>query len=153
MTVCKVRALRFAKLVDPPLHEINRAAKRGGTIANIDLGEYGVLNDYGTLDHVRVPEPMMKNLGVGGVADHSDADVIEAVQDSTHTATVVEEPREVEAERENLEQEGDQRRLPAKRPQTPTLMHQFGSFTLYAGVAVGVGLALNALLGSGNRAI
>lgn len=152
MTVCKVPADRFAKLVDPPLYEINRLARQGETVANVDLGEYGVLNSYGTLDHVRIPEPMMENLGVGGISKTTAAEGFEAGRESIASVEVDGEPAEVEVERENADSGEDERPLPAKRPQKP-LLHQFGTFTLYAGVAVGVGLALNALLGSGNHVV
>ena len=150
MTVCKVPAKRFAKLVDPPLHEINRAARTGGTVANIDLGEYGVLNEYQTLDHVRVPEPLMDNLGVGGVADHDDADVIEAVQVSSGTSAKVDGERVPVEAREN-DGEGDQ--LPVRKPRRRDMASEFGQFALYTGVAVGVSLALTQLFGGGDRAL
>lgn len=153
MTVCKVPADRFAKLVDPPLYEINRLAREGKTVANVDLGEYGVLNSYGTLDHVRIPEPMMENLGVGGASKTTAAEGFEAGRESIASVQVDGEPAEVEVERENPDDEENGHLLPAKRPQKSTLMHQFGAFALYAGAAVGVGLALNALLGSGNRPV
>jgi len=157
MTVCKVPAKRFAKLVDPPLHKINQAARSGGTVANIDLGEYGVLNEYQTLDHVRVPEPLMDNLGVGGVADHDDADVIEAVQVSSGTSAEVDgEPVPVEA-RENpvkaQENEGEGDQLPVRKPRRRDTASEFGQFALYTGVAVGVSLALTQLFGGGDRAL
>lgn len=157
MTVCKVPAKRFAKLVDPPLHKINQAARSGGTVANIDLGEYGVLNEYQTLDHVRVPEPLMDNLGVGGVSDHGDIDVIEAVQVSSGTSATVDgervpvEARENPVEAQENEGEGDQ--LPVRKPEKKGAVRQFGQFALYTGMAVGVGLALKQLFGGGDRAL
>lgn len=151
MTVCKVPADRFAKLVEPPLYEVNRLARQGKTVANIDLGEYGVLNSYGTLDHVRIPQPLMHNLGPGGVSRASAVDAFEAGRQSNAPAQAEGEYVEVEVERENPDGEDDDRPLPDTRPQTRTLLHQFGAYALYAGAAVGVGLLLQTLLGSGNR--
>jgi len=150
MTVCKVSAKRFAKLVDPPLHEINRAARTGETVANIDLGEYGMLNEYQTLDHVRVPEPLMHNLGVGGVSDHGDADVIEAIRVSSGTSGAMDGEREPVEAREN-EAGGDG--LSVGKPQQRGTAQEFGEFALYTGMAVGVGLALTQLLRGEDRAL
>lgn len=143
-------AREFARQSGTDLMKLLDLAERGKTVRNIDLAEYGRFDQYGDLKAVKVPDRLMPNLGAGAVSESSAADAFQAGRESVPAAQVDGEPAEVEIERENPEQGEGEHSLPAKRPQKPTLMHQFGTFALYAGAAVGVGLAVKALLGSGN---
>lgn len=156
----RLNLLDFASLVGEPYAEVKRKAEQGKSVRNVDLAHCGVRDEYGEVRWVHVPSSLMSGLKTGAVSESSVADAFEAgraaereSQETGASATVDGEPAEVEVERENPEQGEGEHSLPAKRPQKPTLMHQFGTFALYAGAAVGVGLAVKALLGSGNRPV
>jgi len=75
--------------------DLQEKARRGETVLNVDLAEYGVFEHYGdtrVLTKVRMPNSLAANLGPGGVSETSAGDAYIAGRESM---------KEGEDEREN----------------------------------------------------
>jgi hypothetical protein len=90
-----VTAHDFASETGVPVGDLQEKARRGETVWNVDLGEYGVFAHYGdtrVLTKVRMPNSLAANLGPGGVSETSAGDAYIAGRESM---------KEGEDEREN----------------------------------------------------
>jgi hypothetical protein len=80
-----VTAHDFASETGVPVGNLQEKARRGETVWNVDLGEYGVFEHYGdtrVLTKVRMPNSLAANLGPGGVSETSAGDAYMAGRES-----------------------------------------------------------------------
>ncbi|MCS4198586.1 hypothetical protein [Salinibacter ruber] len=90
-----VTAQDFASETGVSIGDLQEKARRGETVLNVDLAEYGVFEHYGdtrVLTKVRMPNSLAANLGPGGVSETSAGDAYIAGRESM---------KEGEGEREN----------------------------------------------------
>lgn len=90
-----VTAQDFASETGVSVGDLQEKARRGETVLNVDLAEYGVFEHYGdtrVLTKVRMPNSLAANLGPGGVSETSAGDAYIAGRESM---------KEGEDEREN----------------------------------------------------
>lgn len=90
-----VTAQDFASETGVSIGDLQEKARRGETVLNVDLAEYGVFEHYGdtrVLTKVRMPNSLAANLGPGGVSETSAGDAYIAGRESM---------KEGEDEREN----------------------------------------------------
>jgi len=80
-----VTAQDFASETGVSVGDLQEKARRGETVLNVDLAEYGVFEHYGdtrVLTKVRMPNSLAANLGPGGVSETSAGDAYIAGRES-----------------------------------------------------------------------
>ena len=80
-----VTARDFASETGVSVGDLQEKARRGETVFNVDLAEYGVFEHYGdtrVLTKVRMPNSLAANLGPGGVSETSAGDAYMAGRES-----------------------------------------------------------------------
>jgi hypothetical protein len=80
-----VTAQDFASETGVSVGDLQEKARRGETVFNVDLAEYGVFEHYGdtrVLTKVRMPNSLAVNLGPGGVSETSAGDAYMAGRES-----------------------------------------------------------------------
>jgi hypothetical protein len=80
-----VTAQDFASETGVSVGNLQEKARRGETVLNVDLAEYGVFEHYGdtrVLTKVRMPNSLAANLGPGGVSETSAGDAYIAGRES-----------------------------------------------------------------------
>jgi len=80
-----VTAQDFASETGVSVGDLQEKARRGETVLNVDLAEYGVFEHYGdtrVLTKVRMPNSLAANLGPGGVSETSAGDAYMAGRES-----------------------------------------------------------------------
>jgi hypothetical protein len=96
-----VTAQDFASETGVSVGDLQEKARRGETVLNVDLAEYGVFEHYGdtrVLTKVRMPNSLAANLGPGGVSETSAGDAYIAGRESMKGG---------EDERENAPETGE----------------------------------------------
>ncbi|MCS3665784.1 hypothetical protein GGP65_003432, partial [Salinibacter ruber] len=97
-----VTAQDFASETGVSVGDLQEKARRGETVLNVDLAEYGVFEHYGdtrVLTKVRMPNSLAANLGPGGVSETSTGDAYMAGRESMKPESSGEIPQT--GEREN----------------------------------------------------
>lgn len=68
----------FARMTGEPYLSVQERAERGDTIRNIDFSEYGVRDEYGDVQGVKIPDRLMVNLRPGLSSASSSVEAFEA---------------------------------------------------------------------------
>ncbi|MCS4057937.1 hypothetical protein [Salinibacter ruber] len=103
-----VTAQDFASETGVSVGDLQEKARRGETVLNVDLAEYGVFEHYGdtrVLTKVRMPNSLAANLGPGGVSETSAGDAYIAGRESMKPESSGEIPQT--GERENATETGE----------------------------------------------